>query len=108
MAKLKTSTKRKKFSDNIPELYLKKGAKIIRHDPFKNLLNEEFIAQAFWHCLKENDPDGAMEVLSAHIYALSKVQIAKNEDFPCGTLNYSLKSRNPTIRTVAKLVHCTA
>lgn len=90
----------------MPKLRLKKGVKLAKHDPFKALLDEKLIAQAFWECLKENDPEGAMEVISAHLNALNKVQLAKEAAMPRSTLYHSLKSKNPTIKTVAKLIHC--
>jgi DNA-binding phage protein len=90
----------------MPKLRLKKGVTLAKHDPFKALLNKKLIAQAFWECLAENDPEGAMEVLSAHLNALNKVHLAKQAEMPRSTLYHSLKSKNPTIRTVAKLIHC--
>jgi DNA-binding phage protein len=108
MAKAKTLLRRKKFLENTPKLRLKKGVKLAKHDPFKVLLNEKLVlvAQAFWECLKENDPEGAMEVISAHLQALNKVHLAKEAEMPRSTLYHSLKSKNPTIKTVAKLIHC--
>lgn len=106
MAKAKTSVKQKKFSANIPNLRLKKGVKLTKHDPFKTLMNEKLIAQAFWECLKDNDPEGAMEIISAHLQAVNKVNFAKEAEMPRSTLYHSIKSKNPTIKTVAKLVHC--
>lgn len=113
MAKAKTLLRRTKSSENTPKLKLKKGVKLTKHDPFKALLDEKLIAQAFWYrltfweCLKENDPEGAMEILSAHLTALNKSHLAKEADMPRSTLYHSLKSKNPTIKTVAKLIHCT-
>ena len=106
MAKAKTLLRRKKSSINTPNLRLKKGVKLSKHDPFKALLNEKLIAQAFWECLKDNDPEGAMQIISAHLHALNKVHLAKEADMPRSTLYHSLKSKNPTIKTVAKLIHC--
>src|SRR5437762_14296249 len=106
MAKAKTLIRRKKSLENIPKLRLKKGVKLSKHDPFKALLDEKLIAQAFWECLKDNDPEGAMEVISAHLNALNKVHLAKEAEMPRSTLYHSLKSKNPTIKTVAKLIHC--
>lgn len=106
MAKAKTLIRRKKSFGNTPKLRLKKGVKLAKHDPFKALLDEKLIAQAFWECLKENDPEGAMEVISAHLNALNKVHLAKEAEMPRSTLYHSLKSKNPTIKTVAKLIHC--
>ena len=107
MAKAKTLLRRKKSLENTPKLKLKKGVKLIKHDPFKALLDEKLVAQAFWECLKENDPEGAMEILSAHLTALNKSHLAKEAEMPRSTLYHSLKSKNPTIKTVAKLIHCT-
>ncbi len=106
MAKAKTLIRRKKFLENTSKLRLKKGVKLAKHDPFKTLLDEKLIAQAFWDCLKENDPDGAMEIINAHLNALNKVQFAKESDIPRSTVYHSMKSKNPTLRTVAKLIHC--
>ena len=106
MAKAKTSLKRARSLENTPKLKLKKGVKLTKHDPFKALLDEKLIAQAFWECLKENDPEGAMEVLSAHLEALNKSHFAQEAEMPRSTLYHSLKSKNPTIKTVAKLIHC--
>lgn len=75
--------------------------RLATHDPFKALLDEKLIAQAFWNCLKENDPEGAMEVLNAHLMALGKVQLT-------ASATYQTRSKNPTLRTVAKLIHCSA
>lgn len=105
MAKVKTLLRRKKSSENMPKLRLKKGAKVIKHDPFKALLNEKLIAQAFWECLKENDPDGAMEIIAAHLNALNKVHLAKEARLPRSTIYNTLKNKNPTLKTVAKLIH---
>lgn len=105
MGKTKTSIRRRKSSINTSKLRLKKGIKLSKHDPFKTLLNEKLIAQAFWECLKENDPEGAMEILNAHLNALNKVQFSKSSEIPRSTVYHSMKSKNPTLRTVAKLVH---
>lgn len=56
MAKAKTLLRRKKSSTDTPTLKLKKGVKLTKHNLFKALLDEKLIAQAFWECLKENDP----------------------------------------------------
>lgn len=107
MAKARTLLRRKKFSGNMPnKLRLKKGVKLSKHDPFKTLLNEKLIAQAFWECLKENDPEGAMGIINAHLNALNKAQFAKESEIPRSTVYHSMKSKNPTLRTVAKLIHC--
>lgn len=108
MDKAKTFHKRKKSSTNTLKLRFKKGVKLAKHNPFKTLLNEKLIAQAFWECLKENDPEGAMEVLSVNFEALNKVHLSKEAEVPRSTLYHTMKRKNPTIKTVAKLIHCCA
>ena len=103
MAKAKTLVRQKKSSEST--LKLKKGVKLTKHDPFKALLDEKLIAQAFWECLKENDPEGAMEILSAHLMALNKSHLAKEAEMPRSTLYHSLKSKNPTIKIITAITH---
>jgi len=79
-----------------------------KYSPTKALLDEDFIAKAIWECLKNDDPEGVMEVLEAHIEATNKVKFSKSSDVPRSTLYHCLKSKNPTIKTLAKLVHACA
>ena len=108
MAKTKTSGKRKKSSGNTQKkIYrLKKGVFLPEHDPLKTLTNERLVAQAFWECLRDNDPEGAAEVLAIHVTALNKSRMAREEDIPRSTIYHSLRNKNPTLKTVAKLIHC--
>ncbi len=38
----------------------------------KDLLDERLIAKATWECLKENDPDGGIEVLEVRTSVKNK------------------------------------
>lgn len=75
------------------------------YNPMKDLLDEELIAKAVWECLKENDPEGVIEILEAHISAKNKSQLAKEHDLSRTTLYHVFRSKNPTLHTLAKLVH---
>lgn len=75
------------------------------YDPMKVLLDDRLIAQAFWECLKNNDPEGAMEILEAHLRAKNKSKLAREHDLPRTTIYHAFKSKNPSLHTVAKLVH---
>ena len=71
------------------EIRLKKNAKITDYSPTQELLDENFIATAIWECLKNNDPDGVMEVIEAHLEAINKVRAAENSSClgpPCTML----------------------
>lgn len=77
----------------------------LEYDPSKDLLDDKLIAQALWECLKENDPDGAIEILEAHFSAKNKSQLAKKHDLLRTTRCQAFKNKNPTPQTLAKLVH---
>jgi DNA-binding phage protein len=88
-------------------LRLRKDAKVKECNPTKELLDEGLISRAIWECLKDGDPDGVSEVLEIYFYAVNKTRIAKEASIARSTV-YSLKGGNPTIKTLAKLVHaCT-
>lgn len=125
MDKKKTSKKRKSYSKNIQSktkakqtkmmkktapakksLKLKKGVHLIEYSPTKELLDEEFIALAIWECLKNNDPEGVVEVIQAHLAAVNKARAAKQIHLPRSSLYNALSGKNPTIKTLAKLVNC--
>lgn len=107
MAKAKTLQRQKKSSEGKQKRKLKKGAKVKWHQPSRNLLNEKVIAKAIWECLKENDPDGVMEILSAHLEAKNKYEISRKSKMPRSTIYNALKGGNPTLKTIAKLVSST-
>ncbi len=84
---------------------LKKGVHLPTHDPSKVLTNQRLVAQAFWECLRDNDPEGAAEIIAIHVSALNKSQLAKEEGIPRSTIYHSLRNKNPTLKTIAKLIH---
>lgn len=104
MAKLKISGRRKKFIKTGSMHKFKKRPS--EYNPTKDLLDERLIAKAIWECLKENDPDGVIEIVEAHIQAKNKSQIAEEHN-RSGTTSQIFKSRNPKLHTLAKLVHST-
>jgi probable addiction module antidote protein len=94
------STQRKKASRTI-----KPGMGVDSYDPTEALLDEERIGRAIWECLKNGDSEGVMEVIQIHLEAYNKAQLAKEAHLSKTTLYHSLRSKNPTIKTLAKLVH---
>lgn len=112
MVKATTSHKRKKSLGSTrkvkpkTEIKLKKNAKLIDYSPTKELLDETFIAKAVWECLKNNDPAGVMEVIEAHLEVVNKVRAAENMELPRSTMYNAFKGKNPTVKTLAKLVNC--
>jgi DNA-binding phage protein len=108
MDKKRTSPKQKKSLKNTANkttLKLKKNATASEYDPMQELLDENLIGIAIWNCLKNNDPEGAMEVIEIHLEAVNKVQQAQKANIARSTMYHSLKGKNPTIKTLAKLIH---
>jgi DNA-binding phage protein len=82
---------------------LRQNTGIREINPTEELLNEELISHALWECLKEGDDEGFKEVILAYVEACKKSQTAKKATVSRSTI-YNLKD-NPTIKTVAKVVH---
>jgi probable addiction module antidote protein len=84
---------------------LKRGTGIRESNPTEELLDEELIGRAIWECLKDGDSEGVIEVISIYLEATNKTQVAKETSMARSTMYHTLKSKNPTIKTLAKLVH---
>lgn len=112
MIKAMTSLKRKKSLKSTlkmkpkKEIKLRKDAQIFDYSPTQELLDETFIAKAVWECLKNNDPEGVMEVIEAHLEAINKVKASEHVQLPRSTMYNAFKGKNPTVKTLAKLVNC--
>jgi probable addiction module antidote protein len=78
------------------------------YNPKKYLLDDKLISTAVWECLKENDPIGVIEILEAHLRAKNKSKLAREHNLSRTTLYHAFKSKNPTLQTLAKLVHATS
>jgi DNA-binding phage protein len=88
------------------KLKLKEDAKVFKHDPLKELMDEEKIAKAIWECLKNNDPEGVLEVIAIHLNAVNKSKSLEIHKLPRSTMYSAFKGKNPTVRTLAKMVNC--
>ncbi len=75
------------------------------YNPTQALLDEDRIGRAIWECLKSGDSEGVIEIIQIHLEAFNKTQLAKDAHLPKTTLYHAFRSRNPTIKTLAKLVH---
>jgi DNA-binding phage protein len=90
------------------KLKLKKDAPVTEFSATERLLDENFIAQAIWECLKNNDPQGVIEIIETHLEVVNKVKAAHATELSRATMYHALKGKNPTIKTLAKLVNCCA
>lgn len=84
---------------------LKKNTGVRESNPREELLDEELIGRAIWECLKEGDSEGVIEVIRIYLEAANKTEIARESSMARSTMYHTLKSKNPTIKTLAKLVH---
>lgn len=84
---------------------LKKGTGIRQSNPREELLDEDLIGRAIWECLKNGDSEGVIEIIRIYLEAVNKTQVAKENDMARSTVYHTLKSKNPTVKTLAKLVH---
>lgn len=76
--------------------------------PTKELLDTKRVGAAIMQCLINNDPEGAMKIIEIYLNTVNRVQMAKKSRIPRSTLYHSLKNKNPTIKTLAKLIHASA
>lgn len=114
MGKIVISARRKTVS-NTPkkkqkvELKLEDFEGLVKESkPLEYLSNPENISKAFLECLLNNDPDGAMEMIEIHLEALNKAKLSRKTKLAKSTLYSSLKHRNPTIKTLAKIMYASS
>ncbi len=89
------------------KITLREDANITEVDPIANLLDPDLIGSAIMQCLIENDPEGVMEIIEDHLYALNKSKFLREADVPRSTMYQLLKRKNPTIKTLAKIMYAT-
>lgn len=105
MGKIKTLKKRRTSSFNRlkkeSSVKLKKQTK--KFDPTPYLTND-FIGSAIMECLINNDPEGIVELLEIYLENQNKVKFLKDASVARSTVYQLLKHKNPTIKTLAKIV----
>lgn len=87
------------------ELVLREDARVTEYNPIKNLLDPNRIGAAIMECLLENDTEGVLEIIETYLYAVDKTQFLKEAKIPRSTAYNVFKRRNPTIKTLAKIMH---
>ena len=98
----------KKHAELLPKqktkLRLEDFDKVERVYPLNELADPAQTALAVFECLMNNDPEGAMEMIEMYLNAVNKANLVRETHLPKSTLYSALKHRNPTIRTLAKLM----
>jgi DNA-binding phage protein len=84
---------------------LKENTGLKEYDPIKELLDHQTLGAAIMECLMDNDTEGVLEIIEGYIYAVNRTQFLKHANVPRSTAYNMLKGRNPTLRTLAKIMH---
>lgn len=105
MGKVKISKKRQRSLGKSAKINLKSAKGLTRANPLKELCNPQKTALAILECLQNNDPEGAMEMIAIYLDALNKASLRKRAKLPKSTMYSALKHRNPTIKTLAKIMY---
>ena len=108
MDKTKTSHRQKTSTSREKSTRIGDFEGVREHNPSKRLLDKKFVGAAILECLSNNDPRGVMEIIMLYLDTLNKTQLSAKSHIARSTLYHSLKGRNPTIKTLAKLVYAVA
>ena len=75
------------------------------HKPSSFFKYHEKVAEALLQSLEENDAEAFLEILDAYL-KVNRTKVAKETNLSRTTVQNALsKKGNPTIRTIAKIVH---
>jgi probable addiction module antidote protein len=106
MHKKKRSKKRNFCLKDYPSISLKKGAKIKKFDAGEKLRDFDVVASAFFEALQDDDVECALEILEGYLMTKKKSDLSKRGKIASSTLYQSLsKKANPTLKTVARILH---
>lgn len=105
MGKIKTSKRQQRSLGRSQKVNLNKVKGLTRVSPLKELIDPQQTALAILECLQNNDPEGAMEMITIYLDALNKTRLRQKTKLPKSTMYSVLKHRNPTIKTLAKIMH---
>jgi DNA-binding phage protein len=123
MGKTKTLQRRKTFSlstqrkkvkrshlnkEPTEELVLRDNVNVKEYNPTKNLLDTQKLGAAIMECLIENDTDGALEIIEIYLQAVKRTHFLEKANIPRSTAYNFFKRKNPTLKTIAKLLHASA
>jgi len=104
MTKKKTSKKREFCFEDIPILKSKKRASS-KHKPSDFFKEHDKVAQALLQSLEDNDAGAFLEILDAYL-RVNRTKTARETNLSRTTVQQALSNKgNPTIRTIAKIVH---
>lgn len=107
MDKTKTSKKHQIYLEKLANSDLRKIKGLKKSNVLKELSNPNQTAAAVFECLINNDSEGAMEMIILYLEALNKTKMRKTINLHKSTMYSALKHRNPTLKTLAKIMYAT-
>jgi DNA-binding phage protein len=105
MGKAKTSGKHQTYLESLSKVNLDKVPGLHKAEPLTDLTDGQQISLAVFECLLNNDPEGAMEMIEIYLEAMNKATMRRKTRLPKSTMYSALKHRNPTIKTLAKIMY---
>ncbi len=91
--------------EDIPIVKSKKDSALLKHNPRDFFKSHEKVGEALLQCLEENDAGAFLEILDSYL-RVNRTKIAKETELSRTTVQNALSRKgNPTIRTIAKIVH---
>ena len=104
MSKKKTSKKQEFSLEKIEHINLN-PSKFEKFNPNKFFKNDIDVATALLQCLIDNDTESYMEILDSYL-RVNRSKIAESSRLSRSTVSTAFaKKSNPTIKTIAKIVH---
>lgn len=108
MDKTKISKKHQTYLEKLAKADLGKVKGLKKSNPLLELTDPNLTAQAVFECLLNNDAEGAMEMIAIYLEAINKSKLRKQIHLHKSTMYSALKHRNPTMKTLAKIMYATA
>lgn len=105
MNKKKISKKREFSLKNLPQFDITDKVQVTEFKPEKFFKDKKKVAEALLQCLIENDTESYMEILDSYL-RVNRSHIAHEADISRSTVSLAFsKKGNPTLKTIAKIVH---
>jgi DNA-binding phage protein len=105
MTRKKTSKRQGFCLDDMPIVKSKKNVIVTEHKPSGFFKSHEKVAEALLQSLEENDVEAFLEILDVYL-RVNRTKVSKETQLSRTTVQNALSRRgNPTIRTIAKIVH---
>ncbi len=105
MSKKRTSKKRGFSLEDLQPVNVVNDALLSDEKPQEFFKDHETIGAALLQCLIDNDAEAFIEILDSYL-RVNRSHVARKANLPRSTISLAFsKKGNPTIKTIAKIVH---